>query len=117
MERRKNKITSEGGRTRSEPNTLLSFVLLSLLLRLFLLVFVLLQGSFAVSPQPSLLVISLNTILYSARNSAGNVTDPCGQFAWLEAQLKSARSGGMQVYPNTNQKIQKKKKKKKRKDK
>jgi sphingomyelin phosphodiesterase acid-like 3 len=57
------------------------------------------MGAFAVSPQPSLLVISLNTILYSMRNQNGITgSDPCGQFAWVTNQLENARSNGMTVY-------------------
>eukprot|EP00026_Physarum_polycephalum_P006183 Phypoly_transcript_06224.p1 GENE.Phypoly_transcript_06224~~Phypoly_transcript_06224.p1 ORF type:complete len:395 (-),score=55.88 Phypoly_transcript_06224:44-1228(-) len=56
------------------------------------------MGAFAVSPQSSLLVISLNTILYSVRNNYGNQTDPCGQFEWLGEQLANAQNAGMTVY-------------------
>ncbi len=40
------------------------------------------------------LILSVNTILYAARNPFMNETDPCGQFAWLNTQLKDAASTG-----------------------
>jgi len=57
------------------------------------------MGAFAVSPLPSLLILSLNTILYSGRNTnVMNASDPCGQFAWLSGQLENAKNSGVAVY-------------------
>uniref|UniRef100_A0A5K3FBP9 Metallophos domain-containing protein n=2 Tax=Mesocestoides corti TaxID=53468 RepID=A0A5K3FBP9_MESCO len=50
-------------------------------------------NSTANGTQKHLLVISLNGLLYSRRNSQAdpNVTDPLGQFQWLLSKLQSAR--------------------------
>lgn len=56
------------------------------------------MGSFTVSPQTGLRVVSINTVLYSTKNSPGLGVDPCGQFAWLRGVLTESRSGGEKVY-------------------
>jgi 3',5'-cyclic AMP phosphodiesterase CpdA len=58
------------------------------------------MGAFAISPVPGLRVVSINTILYSVRNSnsSGMGTDPCGQFAWLKSVLDDAQAAKEKVY-------------------
>ncbi|EGC29662.1 hypothetical protein DICPUDRAFT_84333 [Dictyostelium purpureum] len=58
------------------------------------------RGSFSISPVPGLVVISLNTVLYSTKNKNvfSTPNDPCGQFGWLEQQLQSAQQNGDSVY-------------------
>ncbi|KYQ91228.1 putative sphingomyelinase [Tieghemostelium lacteum] len=58
------------------------------------------SGSLVFNPVPGLTVISLNTVLYSVKNtnSFQNAQDPCGQFAWLEYQLQVARQNNQYVY-------------------
>jgi hypothetical protein len=46
----------------------------------------------------ALRVFSLNTILYHVRNKAfAKVDDPCGQLAWLAAELHAARAASARV--------------------
>lgn len=48
-----------------------------------------------------LLVINLQTVMYSTEHhprSEKDIADPCGQFAWLDQQLSTARSSGWAVY-------------------
>ena len=48
----------------------------------------------------NLRVISLNTLVWAFQitPSTNSMSDPCGQFAWLEAQLATAKSNGEKVY-------------------
>eukprot|EP01106_Pelomyxa_sp_JSP_P006724 TRINITY_DN2082_c0_g1_i3.p1 TRINITY_DN2082_c0_g1~~TRINITY_DN2082_c0_g1_i3.p1 ORF type:complete len:375 (+),score=81.31 TRINITY_DN2082_c0_g1_i3:79-1203(+) len=57
-------------------------------------------GCFRVSPAGAsgLVVISLNTNIFSVRRIADNSSTDCGQLAFLSSELATARSAGKQVY-------------------
>ncbi|EFA76746.1 putative sphingomyelinase [Heterostelium album PN500] len=55
------------------------------------------MGAFAISPTPGLVVLSLNTVLYSTKQKT-LYQDPCGQFQWLETQLAMAQENNQSVY-------------------
>uniref|UniRef100_G3PEI7 Acid sphingomyelinase-like phosphodiesterase n=1 Tax=Gasterosteus aculeatus aculeatus TaxID=481459 RepID=G3PEI7_GASAC len=56
-------------------------------------------GFYSQLAKPGLRVLSLNTILYYGPNRATeNVTDPAGQFRWLEATLQKAARSREKVY-------------------
>lgn len=57
-------------------------------------------GYYAVSLNPALLIVVLNTLLYVPRfaDVEDNDTDPLGQFAWLQQQLENARSRSSKVF-------------------
>lgn len=55
---------------------------------------------YAVSPpETNLIILGINTILYSKqhRPNTTNESDPCGQLAWLEAQLRAAAAAQQRV--------------------
>ncbi|KAH3742966.1 sphingomyelin phosphodiesterase [Pelomyxa schiedti] len=56
------------------------------------------MGTFSVSPIPGLLVISLNTNIFSASRMALNKTNDCGQLEWLQETLDSAQLANKKVY-------------------
>ncbi|MBN3303245.1 ASM3A phosphodiesterase, partial [Amia calva] len=56
-------------------------------------------GFYSQIVEPNLRLISLNTILYySPNNETLNITDPAGQFEWLEETLVTSRQSNEKVY-------------------
>lgn len=56
-------------------------------------------GFYSQLAKPGLRVVSLNTILYySPNNVTQNMTDPAGQFEWLEKTLEKAAENREKVY-------------------
>jgi len=56
-------------------------------------------GYYTVSLSSRIRLISLNTALYITKNPiTTNMTDPCGQFAWLNETLAAARHSNETVY-------------------
>lgn len=54
-----------------------------------------------VGSQGNLRVVALNSIMYSVGHKPTeqqSIADPCGQFAWLKAELAQARANGEAVY-------------------
>lgn len=54
-----------------------------------------------VVPSTALRIVAMNSLMYSVEhspNSQDAITDPCGQFAWLQQQLSAARANSQSVY-------------------
>lgn len=65
---------------------------------ILIMLFCFLGGFYSQIVKPNLRLISLNTILYYSPNHATeNMTDPAGQFEWLEGTLDTSQQANEKV--------------------
>jgi len=56
-------------------------------------------GGYSTKMSPHLTVIVINTVLYAIKNDqTRNMSDPCGQFAWLATQLEQVAAAKSRAY-------------------